>query len=139
MYFGKEFSTSFTLDLEAAVTSGIENVLSKCKTFFNSITAVPKNIETTIIIYTVAVDRKFVIFGGTGSAMTDATFKIYINDVLFETKRTSWTQRNIDFTIKQKVNAGSIIKITGEHNSHLYNIGYSHNIEASLIGTDLPI
>ena len=139
MYFGKDFSTSLTLDLEAAVEAGIENVLSKSETFFNSINSVPKNIESTILTYTVSIGRKFIILGGTGATMTDATFKIYIDDVLFEIKRTAWTQRNIDFKIKKKVAAGSIIKITGEHNSHLYNVGYAHDLEASLIGLDLPI
>lgn len=138
MYFGKDFSATITGDLEAAVESGIENVLSKCKTYFNSIAAVAKNIETDIVTYTVAAGRKFIILGGSGSAMTDTTFKIYIDNVLFEIKRNSWTQRNIDFAIKQKVAAGSVIKITGEHNSHLYYIGYTHDMEASLIGLDLP-
>lgn len=137
MQFGKEIGLDLALDLEVEVA--IENVLSKSKTYFNSVSSIPKNAETTIIINTVVAARKFVILGGTGSSMTDTTFRLYINEVLYETKRTSWSNRNIDFQTKQKVNAGSVIKITAEHNSHLYNVGYAHDIEASLIGIDLPV
>jgi hypothetical protein len=133
MYFGKNIDVALQLEVEKA----IENVLSKCKTFTNTVAAVPKNVETLIVTFTVLPGRKFIILGGNASAMTDCTFRLYIDDILFETKRTAWTDRNIEFTTKQKVSAGSIIKITGDHNSHLYYIGYSHDLTASLIGVDI--
>jgi hypothetical protein len=135
MYFGKSIDVALQLEVEKA----IENVLSKCKTISNSVPSVAKNIETLIVTYTVLPGRKFIILGGTGSAMTDCTFRLYIDDVLFEIKRNSWTERNIEFITKQKVAAGSIVKITGEQSSHLYYIGYSHDLDASLIGIDVSV
>lgn len=143
MYFGKEITLDISnLEIEidsGAIEDGIEDVLGKCKTYFNSVAAIAKNVETFIVQHTVAAGRRFIILGGTGSAMTDTIFRLYIDDVLFEVKRNAWTERNIDFQIKHKVTEGSVIKITGEHNSHLYNIGYVHDMEASLIGLDLPV
>jgi hypothetical protein len=135
MYFGKSIDVALQLEVEKA----IENVLSKCKTIANTVSSVVKNVETLIVTYTVLPGRKFIILGGTGSAMTDCTFRLYIDDVLYEIKRNAWTQRNIEFITKQKVAEGSVIKITGEHNSHLYYVGYSHDLDASLIGIDVSV
>jgi len=135
LYFGKSIDVALQIEVEKA----IENVLSKCKTISNSIPSVAKNIETLIVIYTVLPGRKFIILGGIGSAMTDCTFRLYIDDILYEIKRNAWAQRNIEFITKQKVAAGSVIKITGEQSSHLYYTGFSHDVDASLIGIDVSV
>jgi len=132
MYFGKKLAD---ITLQVVLEDAIENVLNRSKTIYGNVAAVPKGIETTIVTFTVPVGSSFVILGSSATCMTDCTFRLYINDELFEVRRNSWCDRNVEFQTKQRAIAEYVIKITGEHNSHLYNgPGNPHDMDASITG-----
>jgi len=88
-----------------------------------------KDFEDTVAIYVVPSNKIFTVNGGSGTTMTDTTWRLYIDGTLMETLHNAWTKRNVYFGTFQKVEENIEIKITAQHKSDTL-----HDMHASIFG-----
>lgn len=98
-------------------------------TVFGNVNSAIKNIEHTVLLYTIPINKKFVIIGGSGSGKTDGIFKLYINNNIKEVLFNAWTTRNVRFGVQEEVLSNIVIKITAEHMSN-----FVHDFYATIFG-----
>lgn len=96
---------------------------SEVTNIFNEVTAVPANSETLIVTYTVPPAKSATLDRITGSGENIAKYLIYLNNVLFDVKRTYYTGGfNIEFNFnsmsgKTALVAGDVLEMRVLHNT----------------------
>lgn len=85
---------------------------------YNTVLAVPRLTETTVVDYTVPVGSEFLFTTGRATGDTDAEFYLQVDGNNEMADYTSWCDRTARFDIAQgslKVNGGSTIRIRVYH------------------------
>lgn len=85
---------------------------------YNTVMAVPRLTETTVVDYTVPIGEEFLFTTGRATGDTDAEFYLQVDGNNIDSYRTSWSERTARFDIAQgaiKVLGGSVIRIRVYH------------------------
>jgi hypothetical protein len=96
---------------------------------FNEVNSIAKDIETTVLEYTVPGGQTWEHLGASATGKTDTVFKLYIDGSEMERLHNNWCERNVKFIIQHEVTAGLKVKITAEHGSNT-----AHDFSASIFG-----
>jgi len=91
-----------------------QSILTGAETYSDNVLITPLQEE---IVVEKMIASRCVLGGGSASALTDCTFKLYVNNELLEVLFNNWCERNVQFTAQKRLSLGDQVKITCEHNS----------------------
>jgi len=104
---------------------------------YDTILAVPRLVETTIVDYTVPIGRELAFTAGRATGDTDAEFYLQIDGANKDSFRTSWCERTANFDFSQgslTVSGGSVVRIRVYHEENTSKHG-SVDFWGSIAGT----